>query len=412
MLNPVGSLSARWPEEGPSRVPYWIYSDADLYARELETIFYGPAWNYVGLSAEVPEPGSFKRTFVGEKPVIMTRDEDGSINVFLNRCAHRGVQFCREHRGKVKEFVCPYHQWTYDLKGDLMGVPFRRGVKKQGGYPAEFNNAEHSLVKLKVAERHGVVFASFDPGVEPLADYLGELMLGWFDRVFDGRGLTILGYSRQLIPANWKLMQENIKDPYHATLLHVFLLSFGLFRVGQPATVHMDPLGRHAAIASMRGEQKKDEDTKDLRNMLAEFKLEDARLLDPVREFPGDATVVMQTLWPNLIIQQQSNTLATRQIVPRGSGAHELVWTYFGYATDDEAMRIRRLRQANLMGPSGYVSVDDSEVLQFNQDGAEVEPDQMAYVAMDGRGTDNVDHMVTEAAIRAFYKHYARVMEL
>jgi salicylate 5-hydroxylase large subunit len=120
----------------------------------------------------------------------------------------------------------------------------------------------------------------------------------------------------------------------------------------------------------------------------------------------------MQTLWPNLIVQQQSNTLATRQIVVRGPGQHELVWTYFGYETDDAAMRLRRLRQANLMGPSGYVSMDDSEVLQFNQEGAAHYSADRGVIEMGGRDTENTDHGVTESAIRAFYKYYARVMEL
>lgn len=402
----------RWPAEGPSRVPLWIYSDPDLYARELDVIFYGPTWNYVGLAGEVPERGSFKRTFVGERPVIMTRDEDGAVNVFVNRCAHRGIEFCREHRGKVNEFVCPYHQWTYDLKGNLLGVPFRRGVKGQGGMPGDFKNSDHGLQKLKVHERHGAVFASFDPNVEPFADYLGEDMLHYFDRVFDGRKLTVLGYSRQLIPANWKLMFENIKDPYHATLLHVFLVSFGLFRVDQPTRGMMDRTGRHSVFASSRGEQKSSEATRDMRNMLTDLKLHDARILDPVHEFPDKETVVMQTLWPNLIVQQQSNTVATRQIVPRGSGHHELVFTYFGYETDDAAMRTRRLRQANFMGPSGYVSMDDSEVMHFSQDGVSHFPDSRGVIEMGGRDTANTDHGVTEAGIRAFYKYYAGVMGL
>ncbi|MEA2978928.1 MAG: salicylate 5-hydroxylase large subunit [Alphaproteobacteria bacterium] len=412
MLDPLHNRSTNWPAEGPSRVPLWIYSDPDLYARELEVIFYGPTWNYVGLASEVPERGSFKRTFIGERPVIMTRDEDGNINVFVNRCAHRGIEFCREHHGKVNEFVCPYHQWTYDLKGNLLGVPFRRGVRGQGGMPGDFKNSEHSLPKLKVAERNGAVFATFDERTQPLAEYLGDEMLAYFDRVFDGRKLNILGYSRQLIPSNWKLMFENIKDPYHASLLHVFLVSFGLFRVDQPTKGIMDSTGRHSVYASMRGEQKATEATRDMRNMISDLKLNDARILDPVREFPGDVTVAMQTLWPNLIVQQQSNTLATRQIIPRGPGQHELVWTYFGYETDDEAMRIRRLRQANLMGPSGFVSMDDSEVLQFNQDGVKRYPDDHGVVEMGGRDTENTDHGVTESAIRAFYKYYAQVMEL
>jgi phenylpropionate dioxygenase-like ring-hydroxylating dioxygenase large terminal subunit len=69
------------------------------------------------------------------------------------------------------------------------------------------------------------VFASFDPDVEPLEDYLGPTILRYFDRVFDGRKLTILGYNRQRIPGNWKLMQENIKDPYHPGLLHTWFVT-------------------------------------------------------------------------------------------------------------------------------------------------------------------------------------------
>ena len=89
-----------------------------------------------------------------------------------------------------------------------------------------------------------------------------------------------------------------------------------------------------------------------MKSFREQLKLADPRLLEPVREFP-EYTVVMQTLWPNLIIQQQSNTLAMRQLITRGPGAFELAWTFFGYATDSEEMTLKRLRQANLMGPAG-----------------------------------------------------------
>ena len=140
--------------------------------------------------------------------------------------------------------------------------------------------------------------------------------------------------------------------------------------------------------------------------------LRDPRLLDPVREFPGAATVVMQTIWPNLIVQQQSNTLAMRQLVPRSVDEFELHWTYFGYADDDEAMITRRLRQANLMGPAGLVSIDDSEVMRLAQLGAAAGHGRAALLEMGGRGLDDTEHMVTEAAIRAFYDHYRDVMGL
>lgn len=400
----------RWPDEGVARIPYWVYSDPEIYAREQEKIFGGSSWSYVALTAEIPHPGDFKRSFIGDKSVVVVRDAEGGVNVVLNKCAHRGVQFCRKPLGNAKEFMCPYHQWTYDLKGNLLGVPFRRGVKKQGGMPADFKLEEHGLQKLRVAERHGVIFASFDTQIRPFEDYLGTTMLGYFDRVFDGRELRVLGYSRQVIDANWKLMFENIKDPYHASLLHVFLVTFGLFRADQPSKVQMDETGMHSVLVSSKGEQKVSEGTADMKSFKADFKLNDPKLLTPVREFPGDATVVMQTIWPNLIVQQQSNTLATRQLVTRGAQSFELVWTFFGYANDSEEMTKIRLRQANLMGPSGYVSIDDSEVMEFSQDGVAPHPNARGFVEMGGRESHDENHMVTEAAIRAFYKHYRRVM--
>jgi len=130
-----------------------------------------------------------------------------------------------------------------------------------------------------------------------------------------------------------------------------------------------------------------------------------------VREFP-EYTVVMTTLWPNLIIQQQSNTLAMRQLITRGPAAFELAWTYFGYADDDEDMTRRRLRQANLMGPAGFVSIDDSEVMKFSQSGVAPYPQEAGVMEMGGREWKDEQHMVTESVIRAFYAYYRRVMEI
>jgi salicylate 5-hydroxylase large subunit len=392
-------------------VPFWAYSDPGIYAREQERVFGGRSWNYVALEAEIPAPGDYKRTFIGDKPVVVVRDAEGGINVVENRCAHRGVQFCQQHLGHAKEFMCPYHQWTYDLKGNLIGVPFRRGVKNQGGMPADFDPAQHGLRRLNVATRNGVVFASFSAEVEALEPYLGETMVKLVDRIFDGRKIEILGYSRQLIPANWKLMFENIKDPYHASLLHVFLVTFGLFRADSPSKVVMDGTGRHGALISWKGEQTKTDDHSDMKSFKADFTLNDAAMLQPVREFP-EYTVVMTTLWPNLIIQQQSNTLAMRQLVTRGPSEFELAWTFFGYASDDEAMRKRRLRQANLMGPSGFVSADDSEVMKFSQAGIAPYPEAAGVMEMGGRDWQDEPHIVTEATIRAFYDYYRKVMEL
>ena len=97
----------------------------ELHRIELERFFYRSHWCYVGLEVEIPNPGDFKRTVVGERSVIMIRDDSGDVNVVENVCAHRGRQFCRERHGTTAGFVCPYHQWRYTLQGDLHGVPFR-----------------------------------------------------------------------------------------------------------------------------------------------------------------------------------------------------------------------------------------------------------------------------------------------
>lgn len=406
------SISYRWPEEGIRRIPHWIYTSEDIFKRERESIFKGPYWNFVALECEIPQPGDYKRSYVGDLPVVVIRDQEGGINVVENRCAHRGVQFCQQISGRATEFMCPYHQWTYDLKGNLKGLPFRRGVKKQGGMPKDFDLAEHNLHKLNVATRHGVIFASVSDKVETIDTYLGSKMLPYFDRVFDGRDLKLLGYSRQFIPSNWKLMFENIKDPYHASLLHVFLVTFGLFRADNPSKVQMDETGRHSVLVSQKGEQKKTKHLKDMKSMQEKLKLHDPNLLTPVREFPGDATVVMQTIWPNLIVQQQSNTMAMRQIVPKSPETFELHWTYFGYAGDSEEMTKIRLRQANLMGLSGFVSSDDSEVMEFSQQGINHAPCSKGIIEMGGHGVEDEQHIVTESAIRAFYSYYRRIMQL
>jgi salicylate 5-hydroxylase large subunit len=407
------NAARRWPSEGIKRVPFWVYTDAEIYAREQERIFQGPSWNYVALEVEIPRAGDFVRSYIGDKSVVVLRGRDGGVSVVENRCAHRGLQFCQKHLGHADEIVCPYHQWTYDLDGKLIGMPFRRGVKKQGGFPAEFDLADHGLRRLGVARRNGVIFASFSDSVEPLEEYLSPPILELFDRVCDGRALKVLGYSRQLMPGNWKLMFENIKDPYHASILHVFLVSFGLNRVDQPNRVVIDRHGRHASTMTSRGEQKLTEDNVDMaRSLIEGLTLSDPSMLDPVREFP-QYTVCMTTVWPNLILQQQSNTLAMRQIITKGPDAFELAWTFFGYADDDAAMTTRRLRQANLMGPSGYVSIDDSETIALAQQGLRHAADNAAVLELDGDSwQEELPHGVTESQIRAFYDYYRTVMDL
>ena len=409
--------AAAWPGDGVHRIPYSTYTRRDTYEQELARLFYRGHWCYVGLEAEIPKAGDFKRTAIGERSVIMVRDRDGAIHVVENVCAHRGVAFCRQNFGNRSEFTCPYHQWTYALDGRLLGVPLMRGVKSdgvvQGGMPQGFRREDHGLQRLVATVRNGVVFASFDTAVESLEDYLGPDVLRYFDRVFDGRRLTILGYSRQRIRGNWKLMQENIKDPYHPGLLHTWFVTFGLWRADQRSELITDAHGRHACMVSRRNEGGTGAVTQGVSSFKANMTLHDDRVLDVVAEpWWNGPTVVMTTIFPSVIIQQQVNSLSTRHIQPRGPDAFDFVWTHFGFADDTPEMQRRRLRQANLFGPAGYVSADDGEVIEFSQQGARQRPGGASVAELGGTGiATHTGHTVTETLIRSMYTYWRRVME-
>jgi len=421
MSQPHSAAAPAWPGPDTSRIPFWAYTRPDLYQRELERLFYQGHWCYVGLEAEIPQPGDFRRSVIGERSVIMVRDAEGHINVVENVCAHRGMRFCRERHGKAQDFLCPYHQWNYSLKGDLQGVPFRRGVKQdgqvQGGMPKDFKPEEHGLTRLKVACRGGVVFASFDHAVESLEDFLGPNILPWFDRVFSGRPLKILGYRRQRIPGNWKLMQENIKDPYHPGLLHAWFSTFGLWRADNKSALKMDAHHRHAAMISTRGQGGQPaaaaaEVVAGVDSFKASMQLNDPRLLDIVPEpWWGGPTAVMTTVFPSLIIQQQVNSVSMRHIQPHGTGSFDFVWTHFGFEDDSPEMTQRRLTQANLFGPAGFVSADDGEVIEWSQQGFDQKPEHRTLVEMGGRDIADSEHMVTETLIRGMYAYWRQVME-
>lgn len=405
----------RWPTEGLSHIPDWVYTSEEIYEREVERIFRGPTWNFVGFEAEVPNSGDFRRSHVGPVPVVVSRAEDGTIHVFENRCRHRGAEFCRELRGNNPEFICPYHQWTYNLKGELVGVPFRRGIKGRGGMPKDFDLAAHGLLRLKVATRGGVIFASFDPDMEPLEDYLGPEILKDFDATFDGRKIRVLGYWRNSIRGNWKLYHENLKDPYHATLLHTYLVTFNLMVAGQRSAMIADKTGRHGTMASAKGDEDaeaKRESKGEMRKYEEGYTLNDDRVVRFRPEFDSEWTVTMQTIWPNLIVQRELNTLGVRQIVPKGPDSFDMYWVMFGYECDDAEMTDLRLCQANLMGPAGYLGAEDNEAIAFVQDGFRNSVTKTGVVALEPDREGSTDTLISEAAIRAMYRHYSEVMGL
>jgi anthranilate 1,2-dioxygenase large subunit len=407
------SRLVEWPERNSgSAVPYEVFVDEDCYRREQKSIFRGECWSFVGLAAEVPHAGDFKTTFIGETPVVVTRDRDGAINVLQNRCAHRGALVCRQRRGNSSRLQCVYHQWAYDLKGRLRGVPFRGGIEGKGGMPGSFDLDAHGLPALRVATQNDLIFATFSESAESLETYLGPMIIDGIERIFN-RPIEIIGDQRQYIHGNWKLYAENTRDPYHASLLHLFHNTFGLYRSTQTGACLMDPAHRHTMLyakASTSSAEVDEEVFRDVRSYDANFKLNDPTFLQGKPDFDDGITLVILSLFPNVVVQQIANTLAVRQIVTDGTEGFELVWTQFGYADDGKEMRDIRLRQSNLIGPAGYVSMEDGEAVEIVQKAIRQDRDTGAYIAMGGGRAEDAEHLVTESAVLGFWEHYRRLM--
>ena len=412
----IGATGVVFPAADFSRVPYAVYCNQQVYEDEQERIFRGPVWSYVGLEAELPNPGDFKTTAIGDRPVIVHRGEDGEFAVFVNRCSHRGTTVRRECFGNSATHTCIYHQWTYDAKGSLIGLPYSKGVKGKGGYSKDFDVADHSMAKLKVESYRGVIFASFNHEVEPLAGYLGETMREQFDRMFC-KPIKILGYNTQSIRANWKLYLENLKDPYHSGLLHYFLPAVvNTFRVTMKGGMLMDDKTHaHSVLFARMGtedEQETRETYKEIDKFNPKFTLNDPSLLERRdEEFNDDVKNLVYLIFPNLAVQQILNTLATRQIVTFGPEHFELRWTYFGFEDDDEEMQAIRIKQSNLIGPAGLFSMEDGEAMELVQRAARRNRDQHELVELGGLGPiEDSDYLITEVSIRGLWKHYCHLM--
>lgn len=255
-----------------------------------------------------------------------------------------------------------------------------------------------------------MIFATFSSAVAPLRDYLGETVVGSIERLLN-RPITVLGDQRQFMHGNWKLYAENTRDPYHASLLHLFHNTFGLYRASQRGASVMDDTGQHSLLYTMAATTDETTDKeiyKDSRSYDTNFSLKDPSLLAGRSEFDDGITLVILSVFPNLVVQQIANTLAVRQIVTHGAGGFELVWTHFGYTDDDQTMRDIRIKQANLIGPAGLISMEDGEAVELVQKAVIRDADKTSYIAMGGGKAEDAQHLVTEGAIIGFWQHYQK----
>jgi anthranilate 1,2-dioxygenase large subunit/terephthalate 1,2-dioxygenase oxygenase component alpha subunit len=408
----LGGATHAWPP-GLTRVPFWVYQERDIARQEQARIFQGPVWNFLCLDVDIPNAGDFRTTFVGEMPVVVVRGDNGAVHAFENRCAHRGALICLEDGGSTKDFTCVYHAWRYDLCGNLTSVAFRHGVNGQGGMAKDFDMRSIGPRKLRTTTFCGLVFGTLSEATPDIEDYLGEAIVGRIRRVLK-KPVEVIGRFIQPLPNNWKLYMENVKDTYHASLLHLFFATFRITRLSQGGGVLVSESGAHHASTTLAPAQTADTTYRDagLRSDNESFKLADPGLLEIRDEWGDGIQLQILSVFPGFILQQIHNCLAVRQIVPRGVDAMDLHWTYLGFADDTPDMRALRLKQCNLVGPAGFVSMEDGCVGGFVQRGTATAEDEESVVEMGGSGAETQTTRATEAAVRGFWKEWRRLMEV
>jgi phenylpropionate dioxygenase-like ring-hydroxylating dioxygenase large terminal subunit len=192
-----------------------IFVDPQVYEDELEKVF-TRAWLFVGHESQIPHPGDFFTSRMGEESVILTRDPLGKVHVLLNSCRHRGMKVCRYESGNADLLRCPYHSWAYGLDGELKGVPHERTI-----YEGVLDRKEWGLVEVaQMALYKGTVWATWDPQAPDFETYLGDARehLDMALDCRDGRpgGSEVIGIHKWVFPANWKFAAENfLGDTYH-----------------------------------------------------------------------------------------------------------------------------------------------------------------------------------------------------
>jgi phenylpropionate dioxygenase-like ring-hydroxylating dioxygenase large terminal subunit len=412
---PADDVSVVWPAEGVIRVPYAVYSDPAVYAREQRRIFRGPVWHFLGLEAQIPDPGCFILAQVGDTPVILLRDLQGEVRALVNRCAHKGTPLVFVPSGKLNQLMCIYHNWCFDLTGRMTSAAFERGVRGKGGMAEGFDKKDHGLAVLRVHLICGLVFGTFSAETPDFETYVGPDFVANIHRVC-GRPLRVLGEYSQILHSNWKLYIENVKDPYHASILHAFNGVMKMDRLTMEGGIMKGARGWHhisysKMLAETGGEIYEQAELRSADIHAYGFGLRDRSMIDVWDDYGDGVSMTIQTIFPNFVLQQLRNCLAVRTIVPKGPLQSELMWVAFGYETDTPDHAANRLKQANMMGPAGLISMEDGMIGGLVQHGIAGDPDKAAVLEMGGHGIDPIPgSRVSEGSVRGFWTGYRACM--
>ena len=200
-------------EDGVFRVDRAVYTDPELFARELEKIF-ERCWVFLCHDSQVARHGDYFQTEIGRQPVFVHRQEDGSLKCFVNACSHRAALLTPFKQGNARTLTCRFHGWSYRCDGTCIGI--------KGEEPGT-DRSQFNLMEIARLENYrGFVFGSLNPDVEPLENWLGAAR-AWIDLmvVQSPDGLEVVpGSSTYSVDGNWKLQAENSVDGYHVSTVH------------------------------------------------------------------------------------------------------------------------------------------------------------------------------------------------
>jgi 3-phenylpropionate/trans-cinnamate dioxygenase alpha subunit len=337
-----------------------VFTDRRLYDQEQARVF-ATSWLFLGHVDQLEKAGEFFTTFMGEDPIIVTKDKSGTIRAFLNSCRHRGARVLRADYGSTRAFTCTYHGWSYDLEGRLISVP------NEDGYPAEsWDRSLWGLLEVaKLEVVLGLIFATWNPTAVPIDDQLGDMR--WYLEAFldrDSEGTTVVGgITKWVLKGNWKLAAEQFAtDWYHVNMSHA------------SALMVLSPTGRgpKADIANTPGRQYSDEHGNGAgfpthpRSRFDAQPVHDYYDYDALRERLGNArvegpmTTGHATVFPNFSYLPVNGSI--RVWHPKGPDEMEVwAWTVLDKNMPEDVRNAQRLYNLRTFGPSGIFEQDDGE---------------------------------------------------
>lgn len=393
-----------------------VFTSDTVYQQEKQRIF-GRNWLYLAHDSQLRSPGDFITTYMGETPVIVARGQDGGVHVSVNSCTHRGVPVCRADLGNAKRFVCPYHNWSYTVEGELAAVPQERKLS---------GCVDKQTLGLKRVPRvesiHGLIFGSFNTEIEPVERYLGDMRfyLETFFERFPG-GVEVVGAPHKwLLKGNWKLPVENqLGDVGHGPFLHGSLLA------GTPAVQEIEDYGfnvvpkpGHGAAVRLMPEGLPPErlawgmegvSAYDTPALLSEYLLEVQRTVRE-RLNPVQARIKGLTygVYPNLSLLWSNSTLRVSH--PRGPGQVEY-WSWWLVPADAPA-EIKEMLRSNynfFFGPAGMLEQEDADAWsqQFVGSNLDFMDDKPYYYGL-GLGEEQAHPELPGQVGSCYNEHYAR----